>query len=244
MSRLLSKSAFIVLGLSASLAGAKPFSTQFMSVQLPPNWDCKQEEMDWVCQPDNLSERSEAIVIIVTKAVNETDDTFEKYESTLKATRPMRDLLGNSYESQVKYTRRREIKGQPWIDSLHLGSEIPGFFTRYIASIKEKVAGMLTYSVAESVYPKYSAVLDQMVDSLEIHFDPKAFADAMKSNSGPIMSKSRTAGPGRLAPTMESDKGKDGKGMDTMQIAGILVALAAVGYLIWKKKKGGGTPAA
>lgn len=228
----------------SQFALAKPFKSQFISLQLPPNWDCKQEELDWVCQPDNLAERAEAILVIVTKATNDIDDTFEKYEQVLSQSRPMRDLLGNSYKSKVNYVRSRDIKGQKWVDSLHLGSEVPGFYTRYIASIKEKVAGLVTYSVAESVYPKYAPVLDQMIDSLEIKFDPQAFAEAMKSSPGSLLSRGKVAN-NRLAPGIEDEnaKGKKDGGMDMTQIFGILVVVGAAGYLYWKKKKQGGTGA-
>lgn len=225
--------------LVATSAWAKPFKTQFISLQLPPNWDCKQEEIDWVCQPENLSERAEAIIVIVTKATNEVDDTFPKYEETLKAPRPMRDLLGNSYMSQVKYTKLRDIKGQQWVDSLHFGSEIPGFYTRYVASIKDKISGMVTYSIAESVMPKYSGILDQMVESLEIFFDPKAFADAMKSSPGSLLTKHKN-GTRNLAPTLDGEAAKKPGGeSNTGLIAGVLLIAAAGGYLWWKKKKGG-----
>lgn len=221
-------------------AFAKAFKSQFVSLQLPPNWDCKQEELDWVCQPDNLSERSEAILIIVTKAMNDIDDTFEKYEEILKQPRPMRDLLGNSYKSEVRFVRPRDIKGQKWIDSLHLGSEIPGFYTRYVASIKEKVAGLVTYSIAESVYAKYAPILDQMIDSLELHFDPQAFAEAMKSGPGSILNRGGKVA-SRLLPNLEGEGSKSaGGGLGLTEIGGIILVAGAAGYYWWKKKKGGG----
>lgn len=224
---------------------AKTFKTQFVKLELPPNWDCKQEEIDWVCHPDNLAERSEAMIVIVTKAVNEVDDNFDKYEETLKVGREMRDLLGNAYTSQVKSIRRRQISGQTWVDALHLGSEIPGFYTRYVASIKEKVAGLVTYSVAESVYPKYSAALDAMIDSAEIYFDPKAFADAM--NAGPTsLLGARSGGrlAGRTAPKTEgealpTEKPAESEGLDNTQVIALIFLAGIIGYFVWKKKQQG-----
>jgi LPXTG-motif cell wall-anchored protein len=211
----------IGLALASQAAFAKPFKTQFVSMQLPPNWDCKQEELDWVCQPDNLAERAEAIVVVVTKAANEVDDTFPKYEEILKQSRPTRD-----------------IKGQQWVDSLHLGSEVPGFYTRYVASVKEKIAAMITYSIAESVYAKYAPVLDQMIDSIEIKYDPKAFADAMKASPGSILTKHGHIAGNRLAPSLDTAEGKkESAPNNTGMIAGLLLVAGAGGYLWWKKKK-------
>jgi hypothetical protein len=233
-----------LLGLALSLAFAPPafakqFKNQFVSLELPPNWDCKQEEIDWVCQPDNLAERSEAILVIVTKLANETDDTLDQYEAILKETRPMRDLLGNAYQSQVKYMRRRDLHGHPWVDSLHLGSEVPGFYTRYVASLKEKVAALITYSVAESVYPKYAGALDQMIDSAEIFFDPKAFNDAMKSRPGSLLGPKGTPN-SRFAPVLKDEKADASSGdskTDMGQIIGGAIMVGAVGFYLWKKKQ-------
>jgi hypothetical protein len=239
--RLAFLTALLTLALSSHSSWSKTFKTQFIKFELPPNWDCKQEEIDWVCQPDNLAERSEAMIVVVTKAVNEVDDNFPKYEEVLKTPRAMRDLLGNAYQSQVKYVRPRQIKGQQWVDALQLGSEIPGFYTRYVASIKDKVAGLITYSVAESVYPKYAPILDQMIDSVEIFFDPKAFAEAM--NAGPTsLLGSRGAGlRGRFAPKIDGahlpNAKKEGSGVDPQKIVGLLLILGVAGYFIYKKRR-------
>lgn len=222
-------------------AHAKTFKTAFIRFELPPNWSCQPEELDWVCQPDNPAERSEALVIVVTKQVNPIDDTLPKYEGILKTPRAMRDLLGNSYKSEVKFARIRPIKAHPWADGLHLGSEIPKFYTRYIASTKEdKVAGMVSYSIAESVYAKWGPVLDAMIESLEITFDPNAFNELLKAGPGSLLG-SRNSGIKRFAPKDEADKkaGESGGPLDPAQIAGIALIVAAVAYVIWKKRKKG-----
>ena len=230
--------AFAPLLLTTS-AWAKTFKTQFISFELPTNWSCQQEEIDWVCMPDSIAERADAMVVVVTKATNEIDDTLPKYEEVLNAKRAMRDLLGNSYMSGVKYVRRRTIKGNEWVDALHLGSEIPGFYSRYVAGIKEKVAGLLTYSVGESVYPKYAAQMDQMIDSLKLYFDPKAFSEAM--NAGPTsLLGNRRGMANRLAPKMEDAKVGDTTGDgsdDKSKMIGFGILVAAVAFYIYKKRK-------
>jgi len=228
--------AFCALGAAAQ---AKTFRTQFIKLELPPNWDCRQEEIDWVCQPDNLAERSEAILVVVTKAVNEVDDNFAKYQEELRKPRDMRDLLGNAFKSDVKYVRERQILNHPWIDSLHLSSEIPGFYTRYVASIREKVAGLITYSVAESVFPKYAQVMDQMIDSAEIFFDPKAFAEALQSGAGSLLgARSKTRG--RLSPTLDTDEAAktDEAAEKRKKMIGLgVIGIAVAGYVVYRRRK-------
>jgi hypothetical protein len=222
----------------APVAQAKKFRTDFISLELPPGWDCVKEEIDWICQPENLSQRSEALVAVVAKSANPTDDTFEKYQAVLNEPREMRDLLGNVYKSQVKFVRFRDIKEQKWIDSLTFGSEIPGFYTRYLASIKGKVAGLVTYSIAESVYAKWAPILDKMLDSLEIFYDPKAFNDAMNSGPSSLLGQ-RSTGSGRFEPSPEdnSKEKKEGQEFDLGLIAGLIVLAGVIAFVIWKRNQ-------
>ena len=234
---------FAFLTLFFSFTGeSKTFRSQFMRFELPQNWDCKQEELDWACQPDNLAERNEVILVIVTKTVDENDDNFDRYENILKTPKNMRDLLGNSYMSQVKYTRRLTIMDQVWVDSLHFGSEIPGFFTRYLASIKEKVAGLVTYSVAETAYPKWATEMDKVVNTLKIQFDPKAFAELKDKGGSPLLGQRGSAR--RLPPSLEDiQEGRNNEEEESpmTKILAFLVILGAVGFIIYKRKQQGKT---
>ncbi|NCN27608.1 hypothetical protein GW915_08550 [bacterium] len=232
----MSKIIFSLLLLSSIASQAKTFKSQFIRLELPPNWDCKQEERDWVCQPDNLAERNEVIMIIVVKEVDQNDDNFDKYENILSTKKDMRDLLGNSYKSDVKYTKRSEIQGQYWVDSLHFGSEIPGFYTRYIASIDKKVAGLVTYSIAETVYPKWAEVLDRVVNSLKLEFDPKAFAEIKESGGSSLLGQRSSAK--RLPPSLEEIQDKEGKKDSGLgEIIGGLLIIGAIGFFLYRKKQ-------
>jgi hypothetical protein len=224
--------------LAAPAAFAKKFRTDFISLDLPPGWDCVKEEIDWVCQPENLAQRSEALVVVVAKSANEVDDTFEKYQAVLSEPREMRDLAGNVYKSEVKFVRFRDIKDHKWVDSLTFGSEIPGFYSRYLASIKGKVAGLVTYSIAESVYAKWAPILDKMLESLEIFYDPKAFNEAMDSGPSSLLGQ-RPLTSGRFDPTPEDNSSEKTAGgdFDLNMIIGVILIAGIVGFYIWKKRK-------
>jgi hypothetical protein len=238
LSKIVTLSAAFSLALAASTAQAKKFRTDFIALDLPPAWDCVKEEIDWVCQPENLAHRSEVIVVVVAKAANPTDDTFEKYQEVLSQPREMRNLLGNVYMSEIKFVNFRDINSHRWVDSLTYGSEIPGFYTRYIASIKGKVAGLVTYSIAESVYAKWAPILDKMLESLEIFYDPKTFNDAMNSGPSSLLGQ-RSMSAGRFEPSIgnEGREKKAGEEFDLGMVFGLLMAAGAVAYFIWKKKR-------
>lgn len=221
----------------SSLIQAKTFKSKFIRLELPSNWDCKQEERDWVCQPDNLAERNEVILVIVIKEVDPQDDNFDKYEKILSTQKDMRDLLGNSYKSNVKYTKRSTIQGQVWVDSLHFGSEIPGFYTRYIASIDQKIAGLVTYSVAETVYPKWAEVMDRLVNSLKLEFDPKAFAEIKENGGQSLLGRRNTSR--RLPPPIEEVKATNAGEKKNLlkEIFGGILILGAIAFFIYRRKQ-------
>lgn len=228
----------MLLGLlCTSLSFAKTFRTQFVRLELPPNWECTQEELDWVCRPDNLAEQSEVLLVIVTKPMNEVDDTFDKYKTVLNEPRQMRDLLGNSYKSEIKYVNEKKINNKVWIDSLQFGSEIQGFYTRYTATIQEKIAALITYSIAESVYSKWANLLDGVLNSAEITFDPKAFAEIMQQRPSSLLG-ARNSLKSKLAPSSEDESvGGKTKGMDPALIIAAVVIAGAIGFFVWKKKQ-------
>ena len=61
-----------------------------------------------------------------------------------------------------------EINGQRWVDALHLASEIPGFYTRYLASVKEDLGVVVTFSVSQDMYNLYQPVFDKMIKSIRV----------------------------------------------------------------------------
>lgn len=222
-----------------STASAKTFISKFVTLELPPNWDCQQEELDWVCQPENVNLRNEALVVVVTKAANPSDDTLAKYEEYLKNPKQMRDLVGNTYTTDIKYTKQKKIRDQIWIDSLQIGSEVPGFISRYVTSIKEQVAALISYHVAESAFPKWAETLDKMIDTAELRFDPKAFEEIMRSQNMKLFGN-RAGGAGQRKPTatQEALKEPEGESADLMMnILGAALIVGAIGFLIYRKRK-------
>lgn len=237
----MSKSFWLLIAFSVSFipsSFAKPYKAGFVRLNLPIGWNCEMEEQDYVCQPEGAAEKSEAIIVVVNKDKDNVDDTFDKYQSYLKKPREMRDLVGKKYLSKITYVRKRNIQGQTWIDSLHQGSEIPGFRTRYLATHKEKIAALVTYSIADSVYTKYSKVLDSVVGSMLISFDQNTYEKALNTK-GSLLGNRKA--PSRNKPVIdekpiktEEPAKKDNK---KMLMVFILAALAGV-YIVMKRKNG------
>jgi len=235
------KIAFLVFSFALVCGGwGKTFRSKFITLDLPPNWDCQEEELDWVCQPENPNLRNEALVVVVTKEAKPSDDNMQKYEEYLKSPKQMRDLVGNTYMTDIKYTKKKLIRNWWWMDSLQMGSEVPGFVSRYVVSIKEQIAAMISYHVAESVFPKWADTLDKMIESTELRFDPKAFDEIMRNrNSNILANKGGLLGrrsPGSVQENAKTPTGTSSELIQTISIVALIVA--AIGYIIYRKRKG------
>jgi hypothetical protein len=183
MSHLLRGLGVLILGafLSTSSQAAK-FANQFVEFELPGNWVCLLEGTEWVCQnQQDPVKRKEAIIILAAK-IQGDQDTLDQYLSYLKSPKTYSNSLGKQVTSQVKYAQNKSITEQPWVDSLHIDSEISGFYTRYLATVKDGIGILVTYSVNKDKYQEYSAMFEDMVKSL------KAFRREGGLNAAPASS--------------------------------------------------------
>ena len=51
---------------------------------------------------------------------------------------------------------------------MHLGSEIPNYYTRYLAAVKGRVAVLVTFSAHKKYYTKYSGQFFEAIKTLRV----------------------------------------------------------------------------
>src|SRR6476620_3480272 len=117
---------------------ASKFANQFTEFELPPQWQCNLEGAEWVCQSTNESKKKDAIIVLAAKLKGD-QDSLDQYLNYLKAPKTFTNVQGKSVKSEAKYAKTVNINGQAWVDSLHLESELPGFYTRYLATVKQDI---------------------------------------------------------------------------------------------------------
>lgn len=223
-------------------AQAKVFRNAYIAFEMPETWKCNLEQTEWVCRSEQAKESKEAIIILTAKEVGPTD-SFDLYKAHLDNPIPLALKTGGSAVSKIVYKSKQvQINDQPWIDGLHLGSEVPNYFTRYLATIKDKIAILVTFSAHKNYYTKYSADFFKAVMSLRVIASKNLWS---KPDLGPIRPGSETLG-GPISSAMPADmynpddmnKSHGGnKGM----VFGAALLLAALGILLFlrarKKKK-------
>jgi hypothetical protein len=164
-------------------AHAGKFANQFVEFELPgSSWTCLLEGTEWVCQNQQDPVKKKEAIIILAAKIQGDQDTLDQYLSYLKNPKTYTNGQGKQVTSQVKYAQSKTIQDQPWADSLHVDSEISGFYTRYLATVKDGIGILVTYSVNKNKYTDYSALFEEMVKSL------KAFRREGGLNAAPASS--------------------------------------------------------
>lgn len=232
---------FILLAAVAALsfnAHAKRFRNAYVSFELPPNWNCKLEGSEWVCENDFSQKTKEAIIILTAKEVGPTD-TLPAYLAHLQTPRTIQGRGGQTSKSQVIHVKERIIGGQMWVDGMHLGSEVGPYFTRYLATIKERISILVTFSAHKQHYTKYSADFIKAVESLKVVATKDTLGNRGGGDGAYAARPNETIGApiGQNIPSMESDlpgeaRGAGGKYGTLIWIA---VILGAIGLYLYMK---------
>ncbi|MBT3236463.1 MAG: hypothetical protein HN353_10970 [Bdellovibrionales bacterium] len=159
---------FIVLSLLlVNSLWAKRFANQYSEFELPSGWQCALEGTEWVCQSVNKDRQKEAIIILAAK-IRGGQDSLDRYQAYLKKQKTFILPGGKTQVSEAKYASMKEINGHRWVDALHLASEVPGFYTRYLATVKEDLGVAVTLSVSKDHYASYQTIFDKIVASLRV----------------------------------------------------------------------------
>lgn len=221
---------------------AKVFRNAYVAFELPDTWKCVLEHTEWICRSESNKESKEAIIILTAKEVGPTD-SFDAYAQHLRTPQTNRSGTPSRIVSPPKQVR---ISDQVWVDGLHMGSEVPNYFTRYLATIKDRIAILVTFSAHKNFYTKYSQDFFKAVQSLRVIASPSLINNQAL---GPIRPGSETIGApiGNAMPAdmhMGEAEGAEGaagggkQGQQTkMLFLGVAVALAGLALYVFIKMK-------
>jgi hypothetical protein len=220
------------------LTYAKTFSSQFSEFELPTGWECALEGSEWVCQSEDKDRKKEAIIILAAKYRGE-QDSLDLYQAYLKQPKSFALPGGKTQISEAKTTVIREINGQRWVDALHLASEVPGFYTRYLATVKDNLGIAVTFSVAKDHYDAYQEIFEKVIATLRV-FDQKAAKDGkwVAKNTNEVFDGSAVVGDTAMTPDIgKQNKGNGNEGGNSTDTILLIVGISAVGFIILKMRK-------
>lgn len=236
-----------LLALNPALAAK--FGNQFSEFELPPGWGCNLEGAEWVCQSTNEAKKKEAIIVLAAKLKGD-QDSIDQYLSYLKATKTYTSVAGKPMKSEPKYAKTLNLNGHAWVDALHLESEIPGFYTRYLATVKDDIGVLVTYSISKAKYQEYLQDFENMVRTLKV-FRKAGGINVAPANTNLMNTQiPQTVSEGTVFPGVNPQGGQEapqvaqpgsgggaGGGNDDLFLYGA-IAVAAIVLIILKKRKG------
>ncbi len=228
-------------------AAAVKFSNQFTEFELPPRWQCHLEGAEWVCQSEDETKMRDAIVVLAAKLKGDKD-SLDQYQAYLDKEKEFTAPNGKKVKSSPRYTKSIQINQHPWMDSLHLESEVPGFYTRYLATAKQDIAVLITYSINKTKYQDYLPQFDEMVKSIKVF---RKAGSGINQMAGGTLFDANTAAIGNSGlfsagslPTTNTKAEEEKKPKQTQGGGDMLLYLIAgglgLGFIIWKKKRGQG----
>lgn len=234
---------FVMVGLFSSQASAKRFANGYTEFELPVGWECFLEGSEYVCQSENEDRKKEAIIILAAKKRG-PQDTLVEYQKYLSQPR-VYSLPGNKKQiSEAKNVTTKTINNHQWVDSLHLASEVPGFYTRYLATVKAGIGVAVTFSVTKSMYDAYKGIFDNVIASMRVFAQENqnlagirlgkkgagdSFADATFDNQDEAFDLN--------VPTVRKKK-TDSSGTNDFLFLAIIGVVAVLVIIKLKKKKG------
>lgn len=217
---------------------AKRFSSRYCEFELPPGWECALEGTEYVCQSENADRKKESIIILAAKMRGE-QDSLDEYMAYLKKSKEYALPGGKKQVSEPKSTKLTRVNDHQWVDALHLASEVPGFYTRYLATVKEDLGVAVTFSVSKDLYTQYQPVMDKLVSTLRVFRQKKAeLADLRTGKSEDANFADATFNPNSAMDLQanRTQKRADTGGDDNTNL--MLIALVVVGGVIFAISKG------
>lgn len=159
------------------------------------------------------------------------------YRTHLEKPQTYKSLSGEDITSEPRYVKELDISGKQWIDSLHLQSEIPDFYTRYLATVEQDLGILVTFSVRKDKYEEYAPDIENMVKSM------RAFRKQGDINGGAGSAAAIPEGGDAIFPA-EGGGGGGGKkapagdgGGGALALVLLLAVAGGAGFFIWKKKQ-------
>lgn len=117
--------------------------------------------------PPGPANQPKPAIMILTAKIAGADDNLAAYLQHLAMNPP-----ATGKGTIVEAAQQKDILGTTWVQATLLGSEVPDFLTRYMATKIGKIAVLYTFSAHKSYYNGFLGAMDLVVNSLVVHQPP------------------------------------------------------------------------
>lgn len=227
-----------VVILTTNFAAGAVYRTSYLQFELPSRWECTLEQTEYVCSSSATQGKKDAVIVFTAKEKGPSD-SLSSYEQHLKTPRTVPNDKGVPQQSKIIKVQKYQVLGHEWVDGFHDSSELYNYYTRYLATVKDNLGILITFSAHRKSYSKYSQDFDRAIRSLQV----LRVTAAPSIATGPIGTgaPSGPIGPGvpsistPLEPEPITNETSDSS--NTTFLGMVLLILAVVGYLMLRRKK-------
>jgi hypothetical protein len=140
--------------------------TDFIEIQMPMHWECN-DEVPKTCRDMRPERRKDALMSVAGKPArpNETLPAFLGY---LKQPKTWREEDGGVVTSKVIEATTVTLGGQPWVSVIHDDSEVRGFRTRYMVTVKDGEIVVLTFTARTNTYAFFAGDFQRGVETAKL----------------------------------------------------------------------------
>lgn len=216
-------------------AQAKEFKNSYVSFEVPDTWTCAQEGVAWTCTPQGPVDSKEAVIVLAAKVAG-PEDNLINFKTYLEAPKKLPTKVGTPMPSKVMYAQERMLAQTKWVQAQHLGSEIQEFYTLYLATVKDQLAILVSFSAERNRYAKYNPVFDSAIKSLKIVANQQLLFPKGKLAQGETIGIV-TGGPTDASDMLPPPPRKKSSFTFILIVLGIVIAGAAVYFTKRKKSK-------
>ncbi len=245
---LMCTSLFFLFLLTPQVGQTKAFHNSYLEFELPDQWDCKMRKKAYlcrhrvskICRADGTSaeckqqiKKSREAIIVMSAKEKSSVDSLAEFQKHFGESRKL-DATGGTTQSKVVHNKVVAIEKQKWVDGMHLGSELPHYYTRYLSTIKGDVAVLVSFSAHKLFYTNYSNQFFKGIKSLKV-----TAAQLSKVNSQELGSKilSRPIDiPDELFATSAIPEDSENSGFSTLLFL-LSLGLAGAGLYLWFRRK-------
>jgi hypothetical protein len=138
------------------------FESKYLRFRLPDGWHCKLEGSEFTCEPPVVRGQKLPMLIILAAKIQGEHDTLPDYMAHLRQF------------ATVEVPRiNNDIGKVAWVDATAFESEVPSFYTRYLTTVSDGIAILVTFSAHKDRYPQFQSLITPCIRSLEIKSDWK-----------------------------------------------------------------------
>lgn len=234
--------------LYADISYGRMFKNSYIQFHLPDRWQCDMQGKGYLCRhkvsascetnPESepcqkeVKKSREAVIVFTAKEKSEVD-TLDNYLNHFKTPKKIQMKPGSSTQSKLIHGKLVGIQGYKWVDSMHLSSELPHYYTRYLSTIKGNIAVLVTFTSHKLFYTQYSNTFFKSIKSLRL--TASSLNNVDKNEVGNKILSQPIDIPDEFF-TQTGPQESNGDGLSPILFA-LAMLLAGTGVYLWIKKR-------